>query len=143
MDDHLGIRGGLKDGAVCLQLIPQDTGIDQVAIMGNRNRTMGVFNDKGLGVLEMALSCGGIAVVADGTGPFQALDHLLFEDIGHKTHLAMGDQDLAIRGDNAGGFLAAVLKGIEAKVNHVGCLGVAIDPHDSTLFVKFIQHHRY
>ena len=48
------------------QLVAQQRAVDQIAVMRDRDRPLGIFDDKGLGVFEMALALGRIAVVADG-----------------------------------------------------------------------------
>jgi hypothetical protein len=47
---------------------------------------------------------------------------------------------LAIRGDDSGGFLAAVLLGIKPQVRLAGRFFVIEDAEHSTLVSKFIQH---
>ncbi len=107
--------------------------------MRDRNRPLGIFDDKGLGVFEMALALGGVAVVADGVLTFEPLDHVFFESVGDQPHLAMGDQPLAVGGNDAARFLAAVLQRIEAQINHVGRFGMAIDAHNRALVMEFVQ----
>ena len=91
------------------QLFPQDLGVDQVPIMADRDGTVGILHDEGLGILDMALSGGRIAVVPDGAGPVEPLDNILLENVSDQTHLAVRDQHLAIRGDDTRGFLTTVL----------------------------------
>ena len=81
-----------------------------------------------------------VAIVADGVGPLQALDHVFVKCVGNQAHLAMGNQPLAVRRDDAARFLAAMLQSIETEVNHIGRLRMAIDAHHSAFFVEFIRH---
>jgi hypothetical protein len=54
--------------------------------------------------------------------------------IADQAHAAFGVKALAVKGDDAGGFLAAMLKGVEAE----GCqrcrIGVAINAEDTAFF---------
>jgi len=48
--------------------------------------------------------------------------------------------DLTVAGGaDAGGFLAAVLEGVEAEIGELGGLGVAVDGDDAAFFVKRIR----
>ena len=73
---------------------------------------------------------------------FEPLDHIFFESVGDQPHLAVGDQPLAVGGNDAARFLAAVLQRIEPEINHVGRLGMAIDAHHRALVVEFIRHRQ-
>jgi len=45
---------------------------------------------------------------------------------------------VAIAGDDAGGFLAAMLEGVESEVSEVGRFGMAEDAEDATMVVEVI-----
>ena len=81
--------------------------------------------------------------MADGARAFEPLDDIFLEGIGDQSHLPMGNQPSAVRGNNAARFLAAVLQGIEPKIDHVGRLGMAIDAHDRAFVVEFVRHRYY
>ena len=51
-------------------------------------------------------------------------------------------QALSIGGDDAGGFLSAVLQGVQAEVGELLGFGVAVDRHHAAFFTKFVgrQH---
>ena len=51
-----------------LQVLPELVGVDQVAVVGHGDGPVGVFDHERLGVLDVGLPAGGIAVVADGRG---------------------------------------------------------------------------
>ena len=44
----------------------------------------------------------------------------------------------AVGGDDAGGFLAAMLQGVEAQIGELGGFGVAEDAADTAVIVKVI-----
>ena len=88
----------------------------------------------------MTLARGGITIVTDGAVPFQALDYVFFECVGDQAHLPVRDQAFAVGGNDAARFLTAVLERVEPQVDHVGRLGMAVDPHHCALVVKFIRH---
>jgi hypothetical protein len=60
--------------------------------------------------------------------------------VGNQAHLTMGNQPLAVRGDDAARLLAAMLQSIETEINHIGRLGMTVHAHDGAFFVKFIRH---
>ena len=146
MNDHFGVGGRLKDRTGLLELVAQQRAVDEIAVVRDRDRSLGIFDDERLGVFEMALALSGVAVVADGVGAFEPLDDFFFEGVGDQPHLAMGDQPLAVGSNDAARFLAAMLQRIEAQVNHVGRLGMAIDAHHRALvveFVEFVGHRQF
>ncbi len=51
--------------------------------MGHRDGTIRILHHKGLGILEMALTGGGLPIVTDGTGALEVFDDVFFEDIRH------------------------------------------------------------
>ncbi len=139
MDDHLAVGRGLEDRAVRLQLVAEHGGIDQIPVVGQGEVPEGKIHNQRLDILEMAVPGGGIAVVTDGHVAGQALQHLLGIDVRHEAHRLFLVEVLAVRGDDAGAFLAAVLQGIEAQVGQVGRFLVAIDPEHPALVAKFVR----
>ena len=91
----------------------------------------------------MALALSGVTVMADGVDAYQVFDYVLFEDVGDEAHLAMRDQPPAIRGNDTGGLLAAVLQRVETEVNHVGGFRMSVDSHHRAFVVELIRHGRY
>jgi hypothetical protein len=62
---------------------------------------------------------------------WQALEVLFGEDLGDVSHFAMGEELPSVGGDDACGFLPAVLEGVQAEVGEIRCLGVSEDPEDT------------
>ncbi len=89
----------------------------------------------------MALSLRRIAIVTDGAGAFEPLDDIFFEGVGDQSHLPMGDQSSAVRGNDAARFLAAVLQRVQPEIDHVGRLGMAVDAHHRAFVVEFVVRH--
>ena len=64
--------------------------------------------------------------MADGHNAGQALDHLAAgESIADEAEPAFGVKAAAVEGDDAGGLLAAMLKGVESERGDGGSFGVA------------------
>ena len=71
--------------------------------------------DEGLGVAVKRAARGGVPVVADGRGSNEMIDdRSLVELIADASECKPLEEVLAISRDDAGGFLTAVLKGVEA-----------------------------
>jgi len=69
----------------------------------------------------------------------ELFDHGLFvEAVGDMTHLAVGVETLAIEGDDAGGFLAAMLKGVKAENGVSGSFIDAVDAYNPALFLEMV-----
>ena len=92
----------------------------------------------GLGVEDGFVAGGGIASVADGAVAGEFCEDARDEDFLDFAHGAVDVEVGAVAGDNAGGFLAAMLQGIEAEVGEVGGFGMAEDAKDTTLVVEVI-----
>ena len=71
---------------------------------------------------------GGIADMADRGVAGQALDHFAAgEGIADEAEAAFAVETAAVEGDDAGGFLAAMLEGVQSERRDGGGFGVAED----------------
>src|SRR5262245_43853829 len=113
MNDNFSIGSGLEDGTRILQLLAQHFRVDQITVVGNRDGSLGIFNDEGLSIFQMTLAGGGVAIVADCPRAIQPFDDVFTKDIGNQTHLPMGNKSSAIGGDNATRLLTTVLECIK------------------------------
>ncbi len=139
MDDHFAVRGGLKNRAAALQPFAQLGEVDQVAVVRDGQSAAGVLDHQRLAILERGRALGGVAVVADRQGAFQALDHLAVEDVRDQAHPAMADQRLAVGRDDSSRLLSPMLQRVQPQVNQVGGFGMAINAEDSALLVEVVQ----
>ena len=96
MGDDLRIHTRLEDGAVGLQFVPQDTGIHDIAVLGHRYLPTRVLNNKGLSVLEEALTRRRVPHVSDCRGANKPLQDILFEGIGNEPHGLVGVETFPI-----------------------------------------------
>jgi hypothetical protein len=73
-----------------------------------------------------------------GMAPELLDDGLFVEAVGDVAHLFMGVETLAVEGDDAGGFLAAMLKGVKAE-NGVGRgFFDAVNAYNAALFFEMV-----
>ena len=74
------------------------------------------LGEQRLHVAQDGLAGGRIAHMPDRDRAGQAVDHLAAgKALAHKAHAAFGVEALAVVGDDAGGFLAAMLKGVQSE----------------------------
>ena len=100
--------------------LPELVGVDQVAVVAERDRAVVGRAEGRLGVLPGAGAGGGVARVADGEVTLERLERGVVEDLRDQAHVLV-DQDLAAVADrDAGGLLAAVLQRVEAEVDELG-----------------------
>ena len=66
MNDHLAVRGGLKDGAVGFEFMAKHLRIDEIAVMGERKIAEGKIHRERLNVFEILAAGGRVAIMADG-----------------------------------------------------------------------------
>ena len=136
VEDDFAVGGALEDGAVVFELAAQLGGIDQVAVVRNGERAAAVVDEERLGVGDAVGAGGGIADVAHRHVAGQLVEPVAAEDLVDEP-LVLEDLELvAVAGDDPGALLAAMLKGIEAEVDHLGGLGMTEDADDAALFAR-------
>src|SRR5215204_7759792 len=75
--------------------------------------------------------------MADRRGALEALDGgAIREAVADEAELALGVEDAAVEGDDAGGFLAAVLQGVEPKRDDRRGIRVAVDAEDAAFLAQ-------
>ncbi len=142
--DQRGVVGRLLDAAaVELELAGRTgqggdhlldlVGVDQVAVVAERDRAVVGGAERRLGVLPGAGAGGGVARVADREVALERLQRRVVEDLRDQAHVLV-DQDLpAVADRDARGLLAAVLQGVEAEVDELGdVLAGSPDPEHPT-----------
>ena len=106
-------------GSVLDQLL-QLVGVDQVAVVAERDRAVGGGAERRLRVLPGAGTGGRVARVPDREVALERVERGLVEDLRDQPHVLV-DQDLAAVADrDPGGLLAAVLQRVEAEVGQLG-----------------------
>src|SRR5260370_1760279 len=121
-----------------LELAAPLGGVGGVAIVAEGNLALGAVDHDGLGGKKSFVAGGGVTRVADGEAARELCEHAGLENFFDFAHGTMNVQLLAVARDDAGGFLAAMLKSIEAEVGEVGGFGMAEDAEDTTLVVEMI-----
>ena len=76
MQDHLGVGGGLADGALADQPVAQSEGIGKIAVMGEGKAAGGEIDEERLHVAHDGIAAGRIAHMADCRVALQPVDHL-------------------------------------------------------------------
>ena len=66
------------------------------------------------------------------------LEHVVGEDFRDEAHALDVGEVLAVGGGDAGGFLPAMLEGVEAEVGLAGGVGMAVDGDDAAFFVELV-----
>ena len=135
LDDDFGVGGGLEERALALELHAEIAEVDEVAVVGDGDEALGGFDADGLGVEERGVAGGGVARVADG--------HVALEACARTSSVKISDDEAhafdvgemgAVGGGDAGGFLTAMLEGVEAEIDLAGGVGVAVDGYYATVF---------
>ena len=74
--------------------------------------------------------------MSNSHGTRQLCKYIVREDFGDQAHTLDICESLAVRASDAGGFLAAVLEGVEAKIDLAGCVRMAVYGANSALFAE-------
>ena len=115
--DDLGVVGGMEERAFRLKLSAQFVGVEDGAVMRDRERSFDVGNEKRLGVFAGVAADGGIADVSQRNAAGHGGEVCVGKDVRDKTEILFaGDDPVLIDGDTAG-FLTAVLEGEKPVVN--------------------------
>ena len=139
MQHHLGIGGGLHHRAFADEIAAHGEPIREIAVVADGEAAALKFGEQRLHVAQDGLAGGGIAHMADGGCAGQSVDHLAAgEIVADQAEPAFGMEALAVEGDDAGGFLSAMLERVETK-GCDGCgVGMAEDAEDAAFFAQAI-----
>src|SRR5262249_39180609 len=96
----------------------------------------------GLSVQNSFVAGGGVPGMADGAVAGEVCDDARNENLLDFAHLSVDVEVVTIARDDAGGFLATTLDGIEGEVGEVGGFGMTEDAEDTTLVVEVIVENR-
>ena len=125
VQNDLGVHRRLEDGALVLHGGAQRVGVDEVAVVRQRQHAHLAAGDDRLGVDDVLAAEGRVAHMADGDMPGQPAQDLVVKHLGHQAEVAVLTDDLAVRRGDAGALLPAVLQGEEAVVRGARRLDVA------------------
>ena len=78
--------------------------------------------------------------MADGELAGEASEDVGGEDVGDEAHGLVAMELDAVGGNDAGGFLSAMLKGVEREIGELGGLGMVVDGDDAALFVQLVEN---
>jgi hypothetical protein len=114
--------------AVAHEFAPQGQSIGQIAVVADREAAGIELGEQRLHVAQDGCACGGIADMADRGAAGKPLDYFAAgEGIADQTEPAFTVKSGAVEGDDAGGFLAAVLQGVQSESGDGGGFRVAED----------------
>ena len=114
--DHLGVRARREPDSVREQLLAQGLGVDEVAVVAERDRSRRAVEDEGLRIRPAGAPRRRVARVADRDLAGKRGELLLVEHLRHEPHLAHCSDPPAFVDRDPGRFLAAVLKREQAEV---------------------------
>jgi hypothetical protein len=77
--------------------------------------------------------------VADGHGAGELGEDVVGEDFRDQAHALDVGETLTVGGGDAGGFLAAMLEGVEAEIDLTGSVGMAVDGDYAAFFAKLVE----
>ena len=128
VDDDFGVAGRLEDRAAPVERPAELHRVGQIAVVGDREATLGKLGIKRLDVAQRGFAGGRIAHVADRAAARQRAHHLVAVEIaGDMAHRAMRVEIGAVEAGDAGRFLAAVLEGVQAERDEAR--GIVGAPH--------------
>ena len=139
MEHHFGVAGGLEDRPGADQLVAQLAGVDEVAVVPDRDLAVGAIDQEGLRVLDRALAGGRVPGVTDRQVAAKAVDGFFLEGIRHLTHAADDAHLGAVTDGNAGALLPAVLQRVEPERGQACGSRVPEDAEDAALVFELVM----
>ncbi len=137
MEDDLGVRGRLTDGARLDQIGANREGIRQVAVVRHGETALVEIGKQRLDIAKHDVAGGRIAVVAEGDATLQAGDHVsLVEVVADEAEAALLVEARAVIGDDAAAFLAAMLERVQAERRQRGRILVAEDAEHAAFLAQ-------
>ena len=138
MDDRFGVGRRLEDGAVAHEFGAQRVRIGEIAVVCQRNRAAGEIGIHGLDVAREGTTGRRIAHVTQRLRAFQLVRMLtvLAERVAHETGVALGNELHAVIGDDADGFLSAMLKRMKTKDGQRARVGMSEDAEHAAFFMQ-------
>ena len=98
------------------------------------------LGEQRLHIAQNGLAGRRIAHVADRSIAGQAIDHFApGEGVADQAEAAFGVEPLAVEGDDAGGFLAAVLQRVQPERGDRGRIGMTEDTEHATFFAQPVR----
>ena len=88
MRNDFAVGGGLENGTFALELVAQHIGIDQIAIVRDRDLPADAIDHERLRVFQRARAGGGITGVPDRARAFQSLQFFRAENLRDQAHVA-------------------------------------------------------
>ena len=145
MENDFAVRRGLENGTFALELVAQDIGVDQVAVVRDRELAAEAIDHEGLRVFQRARAGGGIAGVTDRARALETFQFVLAENLRDQPHVAMHLEAGAgaIRGDDAGALLSAMLEREEAVVGQHGRIRMTEDGENAALVHRVGRSRRW
>ena len=108
--DRLGIRGGLEDTALQLEVTAKLCGIDQISVMTECHTALHMIYDDRLGIDTVCDAGGGVTYVTTGhLSVTQTIQLILCHRLADETELTIETEDTLVIYDDTGRFLSAVL----------------------------------
>ncbi len=105
--------------------------------MGDREAAAVEFGKERLHVAQDGAAGRRVADMPDRREAFEPLDgRAVGERIADEAELAFEVEDMAVVGDDAGRFLAAMLEGVQAEGRDGGGIGMAEDAEDAAFLVQ-------
>ena len=119
---QLGVRGRGQARFAALEVREQLAGVDEVAVVADRDRPAVAQPEGRLGVLPDRGAGGGVAAVGNRQRAAQARQSALVENLGDEAELLIEHQLLAVADRYPGRLLAAVLEREDAERGDAGSI---------------------
>ena len=138
MQDDLAVDGGLENRAFALEFVAEHGGVDQVAVVSDRDLAAEAIDHKRLRILQRARTGRRIARMTDGARPLQAFQISGAENLRDQTHVAMHLKGAAraVRGHDAGALLAAMLEREQTVVGQDRRVRMSEDGENAALVLR-------
>src|SRR6266404_1478498 len=138
MQNDFGVSGRLENRTFALELVAQDIGVDQIAVVRDRHLTADAIDHERLRVLHRARAGGRITRVPDGAATFELLELSLTENLRDKPHVLVNQERRArtVAGHDSRALLAAMLEREKSVIGQDRGVGMAEYAKKSALMLR-------
>ncbi len=146
LEDDFCIAAGVERAPLGLEFVADLEGVDDVAVVRERNAAPGIMADEGLGIGLLAAPRRGVAGMPDGSAeppaerPVQTREGICIEYVGDEPEIGVSlGLARSVPHHDAGGLLPPVLERKQTQVRLVGGARCAPDGEYATLLLGMLR----
>src|ERR1051325_3699208 len=140
VQDDFAIDRRLENRAPLFELLAKWRGVGEIAVVRDGDLPLRAIHGERLRIANVRRSRRGIARMPDGHRANQVVQNIAIESLRNQSHAAVHAELLAIRGDDAGALLAAVLERVKAVVSQFCGIRMTVNAEHAAVMFRVLLH---